>query len=335
MKQNQSLNRSNTTCEDNRSFNFCQPKAASHMTSLCEKDDREEKKPSAETMKIEYIDIKLPKNGPRGSLEEAYPGGVNESGCNLAFTFEKKRIEMLGMEKLAKFQEDGPTADVDLCDPRVVSFQAKCKIQMDKDTEEVQKWSLLLKVLSVVVACVTILSATLSMLFLFILALNTSTSIINSAIPLILNMAASLWMLNVAIKGTGVSNTAVPNDRNFRRFFYYCGASAIVFLLQFIIMAGINSIPELIDGLGDIYASKQHPDADKKRAEAYIKLVYLLVWILSIFNFGASAVSGAFAFLLQHNLRKQEVHHLEQQALPLGYQMHTKYRTQSNSSNKY
>ncbi len=323
----QSMNRLNTTCDNNRSFTQSQQPKGAIFTSVL---DREEQKCGLETVKIDFLGIKLPaKKETKVPVVTPRPNDVAAAD---AFSYEKQRLQLLGIDKLAKFQEEGPNADVDLCDPQVVSFQAEQRQELGKDHTEVEKWALFLKALAIGVACLEILSAALSMLFLFLLALKTSASIVKTALPLIFNILTSISMLNMAIKGGGLSNLETVTAAGFKFVFWYCAGSVFAFLVEFILMAGVRSIPEIMSNLGDLYVSDSDPRKDEKIAMAYENLVYLVVWLFSIFNFGMSALIGVFAFLLRYSLRKFELHQLEQQALPLGYQIHSKLCSSQTTS---
>jgi len=315
----QNSSRFYTICDTGRN-GLLKPQPISYTSSNSEKGENQ----NNPTLHCNFNNIKLPKNVQQNEQNITNPFDyMNDS----TFSFEKDRIKVLGLEKISKFNTEGPSADVDLGDPRVAKFQTDYKNQLEKYKVDVQKWSIFLKILSFATCMIEILSATTSLIFIFIFAISTNSDIVACSIPLIINIFCSLWMLNISIKSSSLSGVRIFDNLIFRKYFIITGITTGCALLQFIIMAGVKSTPEMLNKLPEINTPDSDPHADSKKAAAYSGLVYLTVWMFSVFNFTICALYIVLAILLRFSLEKQEIKTLEQNTLPLGYLMHTKRNT--------
>ncbi len=253
---------------------------------------------------------------------------VNESVDKLReeFCFEKNAVRE---SKVANFcGDEGPDADVDLKNPQIRSLRDEQRQSLEDEREEVQTWVLALKILMIIITALAIAASGFSMIFIFIMAINTYVNVVKNTIPMAVNIGTSMWMLNFSIRGGRVSSINASADPGFVSYIKLCITSVVILLTQLVVMSTVESIPELFQQTHDLYVSQRESDSEQRRANAYVGLGYLIVWANCIFNLGVVGLATTFTHLLRKHLRQKEVRELEQKALPLGYQIYDKIKVE-------
>ena len=295
------------------------------LTSILSHED---KKSTDQTVKLEQINIKKPDKITSSAANDLNASIDDINKSKEEFSFERFTLKALGEAKVAEFKEEGPRADVDLSDPKIVSLREERKLCLKNEREDVQMWSLLLKILSVALSCMAIMNAIFSIVYIFVMSTNSYVSVIKNTIPLSVNLVISMWMLHIALKASYVSTITISDSELFPGFLRLSIITAIILGIQLGLMSNLESIPELLERTKNLYTSQKDPLANEKKADACVGLGYLIVWANCIFNLAAMGSGIMFTFVLRRHMRQKELYELEQKALPLGYQIHEKIKAE-------
>jgi len=285
------------------------------------------------TEKVNYAEIKKPDNASF-YIGSSFNDLLDETGkVQEEFSFEKNTLRILGEAKLAKFKEEGPSADVDLNNPKIASLQHERKLFLLAEKEQVQLWSTIIKILSVILIGAAIINSLFSIIYIFVMATNPYVNIVKNTIPLVINLVISIWMINISIKISNVSAIQFSSSTLFTAFFKLAIGTLIFLLIQLALMSNLESVPELLDRTKDLYLETKDQNANNRKGEAYTGLGYLIVWCNCIFNLASTGLGVLFAFILRRHLAYKEMIELEQKTLPIGYQIFDKLKNEIKSHN--
>jgi hypothetical protein len=325
------------TCLDAKS----KPCEGSHCDySMTVAADNEAQRDSEKTVEVPLDQIKCdpvqlalssPPCKDKEKEEELMPNSL-ENSSELPFTFEKGRLQELGQARVEGLCATGPLPELDLHDPQVIRLQAEKQRRLAQEKDEVERWGMGTKTLAFAMMAVAILSGLYSVLSIFISAMSGTTSIVRSVVPLAINILTSLWMINISLKTSTVSKATFADSPAITTLLRFGVASLLAFLLQLVLMSSLQSIPELVLRIDDLYISQRVPDAENRKAEAYIALGYIIVWGICILNFAATGLALVLTVLLRQHFRLKEAYELEQKCLPLGYQLYPQLPNKTTST---
>ena len=234
---------------------------------------------------------------------------------NNSFSFERKKLMELGQEGAKKYFVEGLVTDIDKTDPRIHCINNYNKSQMEIELDKIKKCSSCLKSLCTFLIFWASFEIVFSMGIIFVMAFNSIIDITFGIIPLIVNIAASIWMIYISLKGI----VAAGNYEEIKRFLKFSILSLIFFAIQFTIMPLINSIPHLLREIFNYFNS-----TDEEELDALIGFAYVTVWFASMINTICCSFYVGITFGLKKLLMLKELHELEQKTLPLGYQLYAK-----------
>ncbi len=294
---------------------------------------------SVQTDKVGFSEVKKPKEFSsimeKGQTVDELGRTVDESlenRPNEEFSFEKNTIRVMGESKLAVLQCDGPDADVDITNPHIRSLRDERRQSLEDEKEDVQTWDLAITILVVGMICFAVVNGIFSLVYIFVLSTNANVNIAKNTATMVVNIAAGVWILGLAIRGRRLSRCRLSSDGLFTSYFKLSVLSLVLFLIQLALMSNLESIPALFERTRDMYISENANNSDQRKADAYVGLGYLVVWADCIFNLAVVGLGAMFAYLLRRHLRLKEMYELEQKALPLGYQIYDKLRVEQKDS---
>ena len=276
---------------------------------------------NAATQKIALEEIKAPNNKSYVIGEEP-DSAQRKAKEDPDFMFEKNRLKELGEAEISKYKIDGPVTEIDKGDPRAVRVSLYNEAVLEKETSSISRWSVGLKTLSVTIIIWSVLEVIFSMIFTFIMALYDQSNILRNTIPMIVNILNSAWMISIAIRGGSVSSIIDPEATTISRHIKFSMVTLLVFMIQFIVMPCIQSIPKSVYSLSDIGLKDDTDESAERRGEAFMGLGYIMVWISSLISALECTLELCFTYVLRKYMRLREIHALEQKTLPLGYQVY-------------
>ncbi|MDR3548949.1 MAG: hypothetical protein P4M11_11920 [Candidatus Pacebacteria bacterium] len=325
-----------TVTENSKRPNF-PPKALSRsiLTVTANRSSTsQESRPSLNTQKLDLEEIKLPNNARQNRLNDEYPpqldmGVVLRGSQDLVrylpdFSFEKRRLKELGVDRLSKYVVDGPITEIDKQDPRAIRLSIQNEAVLATEANSIMKWAAAMRVLSIVFILWSILSAIFSMVFTFVMALNGQVSVLSNTIPMVFNVVSAVWMIYICIRGGTVSGVTTPEAEALLRHIKFCLGSLIAVCLQFMVMPICRPISRCVSDFPGLTAGTSTDAAAAQRAQAFVSLGYMVVWMIALVNAVGYTLCAAFAMLLRKYMRLRDMHALEQRTLPLGYQVYAK-----------
>lgn len=281
------------------------------------------------TVRLKIEDIKKPSENSPSIIPKKIDVSTDDDHYkrHIEFSFEKKRLEIIGQAKALEFFEEGPSAEVDARDPQIVSLAKEKKSFLENETAEAQLWGTSLKILTVLEACITILSAIISMLYIFLMAVYFEADVIKETIPIgFTNLIASAWIVFLSIKGSAVSNCKISTDPILFTYMKLLVVSIIVFVVQLVLMSNLESIP----GLADDISNGGNNATQDARANGFVGLGYLFTWSICILNLATTGLALTFTILLRRHLHFKGLLELKQKVLPLGYQLFPELKEKQN-----
>lgn len=302
-----------TTCKCEKPFSSI-PNKKVILTTLYHQDGQ---KDSNETEKIAIEDIQK-HNSPRAKNKSDIK--ENEINCTLDFLFEKQRLEQIGDNKLAQFKVEGPIPEVDIRDPQVTALKKEQKLFLENIKAEVKKWGTILRVLLIAMGIFSILTSLFSIIFIFVIAIKTPDKILIVTLTMAANLVASLWLMNLALQGRGVSGCLFSKMENISSFIRLSLITVILYLIQLVIMTILKSIPDSLKEAQDVSTSENDDDA---AAEGYASLGYIIVWAMCINNLALAGLAITFSLLIRRQVKLQELCELKMNILPIGYQIYS------------
>jgi len=302
-------------------------RALTHLKNDCSEDIKE-------TQKIDISEIQVPKHLEHTrNNEDNIENGIIDMDNNeiimaqdisttreqSTFTFERKRLMVLGQETIKKYECEGPVTDLDKEDPRAVRIENYNRRILEDEIEKIKNWSSYLKFLCVLIIAWEVLEVIFSMVYTFVMALNNQVNIVENTIPLCINIAFSVWLMYVSLKGGSIFGGENADLETMGKFFKMCIVSLVIFGAQFTVMPLAVSLTVYFKNLGN-YGKLD----DMQKADALMGLGYIVVWLSSLLNAIYCSAYIGIIMMVKKLLVLKDMHELEAKTLPLGYQIFAK-----------